>query len=179
MLMVKKLTLILGMICIFIFLSGCVRPLQADPLESDVPAFVPPTLIPATPTTEIIEPTSQNVNMTQTVACIDNLTFIQDETIPDGTVVPPGEMFEKKWEVKNSGTCNWGPGYSIRLIGGPSLEAPSPQDLFPARSGTSLSLRIEFFAPTEAGKYRSAWQAYNPNEIAFGDSFYVDFIVEE
>ena len=175
----KKIKTILGLIGILIFLSGCLRPLQADPLESDVPAFVPPTLIPATPTTEIIEPTSQNVNMTQAVACIDNLTFIQDETIPDGTIVTPGSTIEKKWEVKNSGTCNWGPGYSIQLTGGPSLEAPSPQDLFPARSGTSLSIRIEFTAPVEEGKYRSAWQAYNPDGIAFGDSFYIDFVVEE
>jgi hypothetical protein len=175
----KKIKTILSLIGILIFLSGCLRPLQADPLESDVPAFVPPTLIPATPTTEIIEPTSQNVNMTQAVACIDNLTFIQDETIPDGTIIKSGSIFEKKWEVKNSGTCNWGPGYSIRLIGGPSLEAPSPQDLFPARSGTSLSIQLEFTAPAEEGKYRSAWQAFNPDEIAFGDSFYIDFVVEE
>jgi hypothetical protein len=175
----KKIKTILGLIGILIFLSGCLRPLQADPLESDVPAFVPPTLIPATPTTEIIEPTSQNVNRTQALTCIDNLTFIQDETIPDGTIVIPGSLIEKKWEVKNSGTCNWGPGYSIRLIGGPSLEAPSPQDLFPARSGTSLSIRIEFIAPAEEGKYRSAWQAYNPDELAFGDSFYIDIVVGE
>jgi len=90
----KKIKTILGLIGILIFLSGCLRPLQADPLESDVPAFVPPTLIPATPTTEIIEPTSQNVNRTQALTCIDNLTFIQDETIPDGTIVIPGSLIE-------------------------------------------------------------------------------------
>jgi len=91
----------------------------------------------------------------------------------------PGSVIKKEWEVKNSGTCNWGSGYTIQLIGGPSLEAPSPQDLFPARNGTSLIIQMEFIAPDEPGNYRSAWQAYNPDNLAFGDSFYIDFVVKE
>lgn len=176
--MAKKILLICGLIVIVSILSGCLRPLQADPLESDVPVFVPPTLVPPTPTLEIIEPTQDIRNPTQETTCIDNLTFIQDETIPDGTTVSSGSEIEKKWEVKNSGTCNWGSGYTIRLIGGEALGATSPQDLFPARSGTSLTIEIIFTAPDNSGKYRSVWQAFNPSENAFGDSFYIDFSVQ-
>lgn len=176
--MIRKILFICGLIILMPILSGCLRPLQADPLASDVPAFVPPTLIPPTPTLEILEPTQDLKNPTQETTCIDNLTFIKDETIPDGTTVSPASEIEKQWEVKNSGTCNWGPGYSIRLISGDALGASSPQDLFPARSGTSLIIEIVFTSPDIPGKYRSVWQAYNPSENAFGDSFYIDFSIQ-
>jgi hypothetical protein len=174
----KKVFIIISLVGLLFVLSGCFRPLQADPMEADVPAFVPPTLVPPTPTIEPIPTQIQNSDQSQPDACIDNLTFIEDKSIPDGTQVIPGSVIQKEWEVKNSGTCNWGSGYTIRLIGGPALEATSPQDLYPARSGTSLTIKIDFIAPEEPGNYRSAWQAYNPNELAFGDSFYIDFVVE-
>ena len=175
----SKITLIISLMTMVVLISGCLRPLQANPLESDVPAFIPPTVIPPTPTEEKLEPTKQSINATQGYSCIDNLTFIQDETIPDGTVVSPGTEIAKGWELKNSGTCNWGPGYTIQLVGGEALGAESPQDLFPARSGSSLTIEITFLAPDEPGNYRSVWQAYNPTENAFGDTFYVDFSVKE
>lgn len=175
--MSKKGLIIISLLGVLFLLSGCLRPLQADPMEAEVPAFVPPTLIPPTPTMELIPTQVINPDETQSDTCIDNLTFIEDKSIPDGTEVNPGTIIAKEWEVKNSGTCNWGSGYTIRLIGGPALEASSPQDLFPARSGTSLTIQIDFVAPEEPGNFRSAWQAYNPSELAFGDSFYVDFVV--
>lgn len=174
----KKYFKIISLLGILFFLSGCFRPLQADPMEVDIPAFVPPTLVPPTPTTETVPTQKQSSDNSQADACIDNLTFIEDKSIPDGTQVIAGSVIEKEWDVKNSGTCNWGPGYTIRLIGGSALEAPSPQDLFPARSGTSLTINIDFIAPEEPGNYRSAWQAYNPSELAFGDSFYIDVVVK-
>lgn len=175
----KNIIFLVGILISILLLSGCLRPLQPDPLESDVPAFIPPTLIPPTPTQEIVEPTKQSIKETQEFSCIDNLTFIQDETIPDGSIVTPGSDVIKRWELKNSGTCNWGPGYTIRVVSGEALGATSPQDLFPARSGTSLSLEIKFLAPEEEGEFRSVWQAYSPAETAFGDTFYVDFTVEK
>lgn len=177
--MSNKRFVFISLIGMLFFLTGCLRPLQADPMEVDVPAFVPPTLIPPTPTTEPTKAESQITKDSVPDTCIDNLTFIEDKSIPDGTEVSPGSVIKKEWEVKNSGTCNWGSGYTIQLIGGPSLEAPSPQDLFPARSGTSLTIQMEFIAPEKPGNYRSAWQAYNPDELAFGDSFYIDFVVKE
>lgn len=177
--MSKKCFLIISLLGILFFLSSCLRPLQADPMESNVPAFVPPTLIPPTPTIEPTTPEIQNSEDTTSEPCIDNLTFITDKSIPDGSEVKPGSIVKKEWEVKNSGTCNWGSGYTIQLIGGPLLEAISPQDLFPARNGTALSIQIEFVAPLEPGNYRSAWQAYNPSKLAFGDSFYLDIVVKE
>jgi hypothetical protein len=33
--------------------------------------------------------------------------FVADVTIPDGTVVEPGQQFTKTWEIANVGTVPW------------------------------------------------------------------------
>ena len=74
----------------------------------------------------------------------------------------PVRPLDKRWEVENSGTCNWDERYRLQLIAGPEMGAPPEQALYPARSGTQAVIRIVFTAPAEPGTYRSAWQAYNP-----------------
>jgi hypothetical protein len=114
-----------------------------------------------------------------TPACTAGLTFVSDLTIPDGTIVAPGETLDKRWQVENSGTCNWDSGFSLRLVAGPDLGAPVEQGLFPARSGTGTRIRILFTAPQEPGTYRSEWQAFDPAGNPFGDSFYIEIAVSE
>ena len=48
--------------------------------------------------------------------CQDNLTFIEDLTVPDGTYVDPGVVLDKRWKVRNSGSCNWDEDYRFKLI---------------------------------------------------------------
>jgi len=112
------------------------------------------------------------------VKCEDQLTFITDLTIPDGTIVSPDSTLDKRWEVENSGSCNWNGNYRIRLIAGPDLSAQKEQALYPARNGTRAVIRLVFKAPLEPGSYRSAWQAYNPRGEPFGDPFFIDFQVQ-
>jgi hypothetical protein len=57
------------------------------------------------------------------------------------------------------------------------MGAEQEQILFPARSGTQPTLRILFTAPTMEGIYESSWQAYGPDDIAFGDPVYMKIIV--
>lgn len=143
------------------------------PTQAISPTFLPATpIIAATPS-----PDGSDFVPTATPACIDSLTFVEDLTIPDGTAVTPGAVLDKRWQVKNSGTCNWDESYTIQHTAGPELGAPETLALYPARSDAEATLRIEFIAPNETGTYRSAWQAYNPQGQAFGDPFYVDFYV--
>jgi hypothetical protein len=106
------------------------------------------------------------------------LTYIEDISIPDGTVVKSGQKLDKRWRVQNSGSCNWDKGYGIRLISGPNMGATKKQALIPARSGTQAEIRIIFTAPKEPGIYRSAWQAFDPKDNPFGDPFYIDIVVQ-
>lgn len=109
---------------------------------------------------------------------MDSLIYLADLTVQDGTVVAPGATMDKRWQVQNTGTCNWGEGYTLRLIAGPDLGAEPEQALYPARAGSEASLRLVFTAPGEPGPYRSVWQAHNPEGQPFGDPIYIDIIVQ-
>jgi hypothetical protein len=132
---------------------------------------VTPTPIPVTTPKEEVE------RPTPIPACTNALWFFQDITIPDGTQVSPGERLDKRWLVQNAGTCNWDERYQIRLEAGPNMGVPATQALFPARSGLELIIRMNFIAPDEPGTFRSAWQAYDPDGLSFGDPFFVEIEV--
>ena len=156
-------------------LTGCVKPtLSADP-EATQPPYRPPTLLPsaAPPTATANAPTAASP-----ANCTDVLAFRSDLTIPDGTVVAPGSTMDKRWEIENTGTCNWNESYTLRLIAGPALGSAEQQPLFPARAGSRAEIRILFTAPDETGPYRSAWQAHNPAGAPFGDPIYIDILVQ-
>ncbi len=164
---------------IAIGLSGCgIHPQLADPSSANDAIFRPPTQQP-TPTPTFPAPAVDTTpRPTPVIACEDKLTFINDQTIPDGTEVSPNSTLDKRWEVENSGSCNWDERYHIRLIGGPEMGADPVQPLFPARSGTRVIIRLLMTAPAEPGSYHSAWQAYNPADEAFGDPFFIDIVVK-
>jgi hypothetical protein len=110
--------------------------------------------------------------------CQNNLTYIEDLSIPDGTQVAPRIQLDKRWRVKNTGTCNWDQRYQLKAIAGPELGALSEQRLVPARSGSEATIRIVFMAPAEDGTYRSAWQAYDPEDRPFGDPIFIEVLVK-
>jgi hypothetical protein len=163
-------------------LSACTDGLilPQPPNATTAPPYIPPTRV--IPSATPLPPPTSTPGERSPVApppCTDQLTFIDDLTIPDGSVVSPGEALDKRWQVENSGTCNWDERYRLRLIAGTSLGSPAELALFPARSGTLVDLRILFTAPEEAGAYRSAWQAYGPSGEPFGDQIFIDIVVAE
>jgi hypothetical protein len=115
---------------------------------------------------------------TPTPPCADGLSFLDDVTIPDYTVVAPSSSLDKQWLVQNSGSCNWDSRYRLRLISGEALGASPEQALYPARAGMQATLRIFFTAPQEAGEYVSEWQAYNPQGQAFGETVFIKIVVQ-
>lgn len=173
----KELFPIALMSLLFIVTSSCTRTMRSG-VGSETQVYRPPTLAPTMPPATVTPIPADNDEATDR-DCTDSLTFITDVTIPDGTVVEAGSTIDKRWEVKNSGTCNWDETYSLRLIGGPDMGANTEQALIPARSGSQVVIRMEFIAPTEPGGYRSAWQAHNPEGLAYGDAFYVEIVVEK
>jgi hypothetical protein len=89
----------------------------------------------------------------------------------------PGQLIDKRWQVSNSGTCNWDERYQLRLVSGDAMGADSSLLLYPARAGTQATLRILFTAPATAGTYECQWQAVNPDGVPFGDAFYMQIVV--
>jgi hypothetical protein len=144
----------------------------ARPSEGEL--FKPPTQLAAIATLSTTE-VPRSVNPTP--PCQNGLAFISDITIPDGTVVNPGAIVDKTWEVENIGTCNWSAKYELRLVGGSNLSVETSQPLYPARAGSRAPIRIQFKAPTETGTIHSAWRAYSPDGQPFGDPIYLQIIV--
>ncbi len=161
---------------LFTTTTSCTRTMRTGS-DSETLMYRPPTLAPTNPpATSTPLPVAGE---SEDRDCTDSLTFVTDVTIPDGTAVMAGSSIDKRWEVKNNGTCNWDNSYSLRLIGGPEMGANPQQALIPARSGSQIVIRMEFVAPDEPGGYRSAWQAFNPEGVAFGDPFYIEIVVEK
>lgn len=150
--------------------------------EAQLTPFKPPTVV-ANITPLALEvpqssPTNSEIRPTITPECVDSLSFLEDLTFPDGSQVNPGDLLDKRWLIKNSGSCNWNEKYRIKLISGADLDVPLEQALYPARSGSEVTVRMIFSAPQEPGEYQSAWQAFNPNDEPFGDPFYIQILVE-
>ena len=168
-----------------LLLAGCSilpgsRPLAVSisNLGSQVTPFLPPTLGAAAPKSTPQAPSVASAQaLTPASTCSDNLVFLDDLSIKDGTVFPPGAQLDKRWKVENRGSCNWDQHYRMKLIAGSELGVPAEQALYPARSGAQAVIRIVFTAPAEPGNYRSAWQAYNPKGDPFGDPFFIDIVV--
>lgn len=163
-----------------ILMIGCTpafRPATAPP---QAPFFRPPTAS-TTGASQAGQPATTEVRVlpAPTIQCQNNLTFLSDLTIPDGSIVSPGSTLDKRWEVENSGNCNWNVNYRVRLTAGPELDARKEQALFPARAGTHAIIRILFKAPEQPGTYRSAWQAFNEQGEPFGDPFFIEITVVE
>ena len=141
--------------------------------------------IPATPTSALSSSAATQTPyaaplsaLTPTTPCTDNLLFLDDLTIPDYSVLPPGMALDKQWLVQNSGSCNWDSRYRLRLVSGDALGAPAEQALYPARAGMQATIRIFFTAPLEPGEYYSEWQAFDPNGLPFGESFAIRISVQ-
>ena len=171
-------------VCIpFLLLSACASAATSTP-------FRPPTAqAPLIEPTFIIQPTQEILVIESTplptvfptvnpADCTNNLTFLEDLTIPDNMFATFGLALDKQWLVENSGTCNWNATYRLRNIGGAALGAPEEIALYPARAGTQATLRILFTAPFTEGVYESAWQAIDANGNPFGDPIYVRIVVQ-
>jgi len=143
--------------------------------------LIEPTLI-IHPTQEVtVAPPTSLPTSSPTVSpteCSNNLTFVEDVTIPDNMFATFGLALDKQWLVQNSGTCNWNASYRLKHIGGAELGAPGEVALYPARAGTQATIQIWFTAPFTEGAYESAWQAMDPNGTPFGDLIYIRITVQ-
>jgi hypothetical protein len=145
----------------------------------DTPIAVLATPIIASPTVPLPSnaPTDGSIKPSPTPDCDDGLQYIADLTVPDGALIARGSSIDKRWQVKNTGTCNWDERYRLVLIAGVELGLPKDQSLAPARAGAEIVIRLLLTAPFTPGVYTSAWQAFDPLGNPFGDVIYIEFQV--
>ena len=107
----------------------------------------------------------------------DNSVYISDVTIPDKTVMSPGQSFDKTWAFQNTGSCAWTTGYTIVFQSGdlmsgntrPLVESVAPQ--------AQENVTVKLIAPNTAGTYTGWWRLVNGKGQAFGNTVSVVIVV--
>ena len=92
--------------------------------------------------------------------CTYRATFLGDMTIPDNSLVSPGQPFRKTWRLRNDGTCAWGsnaPVHTMTNVNNNPLGAPAVIGMPSVPPGGVVDLSIDMIAPSAAGTYRSEW----------------------
>lgn len=149
-------------------------------------AILNPPTIPPTSTAGISTSTlavSENTSVpptsvpSATQAC-DVAQFVDDVTIPDGTVLTPNQAFTKTWRLKNVGSCSWTPSYAIVFNSGDSMNGPATQALAGnVNPGDTVDISVNLTAPAADGGYRGYWKLRNASGVLF-TQFYVDIKVQ-
>ena len=93
-----------------------------------------------------------------------------DVTIPDDTLLKPGENFSKTWRLVNIGSCTWDHHYALVWFSGAELGIShiQPYNGGVVLPGQSADFTIEMVAPRSPGVYQSNWKLRNAQGIMFG-----------
>jgi hypothetical protein len=141
------------------------------PLITNTPEF---TNTPLVINTQV--PTAQN-------SC-DNMIYVADVTIPDGSTVAAGSKFIKTWRIRNNGQCTWNTGY--RLIYGWASDSWKEIKNSPPASvkltttvapGAEYEISVSLTAPTTTGIYMAAFRLQNDKGYNFGTILFLTFQV--
>jgi len=90
-----------------------------------------------------------------------------DVTVPDNTIMSPGQEFVKTWKIKNIGIGTWGEGYKMIYSYGDKMGGVAQALTAAIAPGQEVEVSVSFKAPALPGTYQSFWTLQNPNGIAF------------
>jgi len=156
------------------FLNATPKSVTVTPSSTPLPA--PATLTP--------QPVFTNTPAVTATSTCNVAQFVADVTIPDGTVMTPGQAFTKKWRIKNIGSCAWS-GYTLVFDSGDSMNGPASKPISALNPGQEVDLEVSLTAPATAGNYRGYWRITTNGSVLVpivdgyqGKSFYVDIKVQ-
>jgi len=131
-----------------------------------------PTLTPTvteTPTPTATGPTpTQPSDVPPTQSNCYKSTFVADVTIPDNTVMAPGQEFTKTWRIQNSGTCSWSTIFKLVYISGERMNGQPVGLINAVGAGETVDVSVKMIAPTKAGDYTGNWYMGDENGKIFG-----------
>lgn len=162
--------------------------LSVPPTASATNTLVPTASL-ATPAIGLTLPVVGTSAATQSVlptiasggSTCNNSTYVADVTIPDGTIMKPGEDFKKTWSIQNSGTCAWTEGYVFAFASGDEMDG---YDLPIAKNqsvapGQIVEMTINMTAHVAEGTYIGYWRMRDPQGNYFGATLYYKIKVEK
>lgn len=166
--------------------AGAAATYAAQTVEALLNATPTATSTSSVPATFTFTPLPTNTSTpvaTATPTC-PQAQFVTDVTIPDGTVMTPGQSFTKKWRIRNTGQCAWN-GYNLVFDSGDSMGGPSSKALGVVNPGQEIDIDVNLTAPNSAGNYRGYWRIVSNSNVLVpmlngyqGRAFYVDIKVQ-
>ena len=126
----------------------------------------------------------------------DRMMFLDDVTIPDHTLVLPGERFTKTWAIQNVGEVPWPArrlarcdseiviakrdrtGQLVPLLDAHIKSLECAVDIRPTSPGAVVELSVDFAAPKENCTAASVWRIESPDgECCYGAECFLQVIV--
>ena len=144
--------------------------LTLTPADTPTGASSPTSL----PTLSADLPTSTPGVAVSTSGC--NAIYVSDVTIPDGTVVSPGQTFVKTWALQNNGSCTWDTGFTIRFFSGDQMGGASGSVGSSVAPGGQADVSVSLTAPLTAGTYTGNWRMADDSGSTFGEV--VDVVID-
>lgn len=125
-------------------------PLPTAALPTVAPTVVPPTAAP----------TQDTCNQAK---------WVEDVTVPDGSVYLPNVDFTKTWRLQNVGTCTWNTSYAVVYSGGDHMGEPAATSLLGnVPPGATVDLSVKMKSPAENGEYTTNFMLRSDTGLLFG-----------
>lgn len=134
---------------------------QASPATTTATIFPTATCTPtlwASPTAIPGTPTEQNASYSYSTAngCY-NAAYVSDVSIPDGTVLAPGESYTKTWKLQNTGSCAWDEDFVLAFETGIEMDGEDTTIDESVAAGVTDSISVTLLAPETEGSYTGYW----------------------
>ncbi len=166
--------------------AGASTPTETAQVVPSASAAITETELPASsPTPDAIStnnvslPTVPTVNVIPTASSsgCNNSIYVSDVTIPDGTILAPGQAFIKTWQFQNTGTCAWSSNYLLTFSNGNTMSGSESQIAQTVNTGNNANLSVSLIAPASAGTYTGYWRLADASGNVFGEFVYVQIQV--
>jgi Ig-like domain from next to BRCA1 gene len=144
--------------------------------QTEQQASISPTITPApspSPTTLVASqlPINTLVVASSTSGAVqgcDNSAYVNDVTIPDGTVMTVGQTFTKTWAIQNTGTCTWNTNYKLVFSFGTAMNGTSTAITQSVAPGGQTQISVNLVAPSGLGNYTGNWKMQNAQGQYYG-----------
>lgn len=159
--------------------------IQQMTLQAASPSVTPTVATPTgtvtfTPQPLATLPTSQGISTSSSsssggsgaVGC-NNSVFVSDVTVPDDTVMTPGQSFTKTWKLQNTGSCPWTTSFKVSFVSGNAMSGTTTALTTTVQAGQSGDISVAMKAPATTGDAIGYWILTNDSGQNFGSSFYV------
>jgi Ig-like domain-containing protein len=100
---------------------------------------------------------------------------VADVTVPDGTLVIPGDTVEKVWQLTNCGNTSWDGYQAVQVEGN---YGPAVIDVPRTSPGATVDLSVELQIPDIPGVQRAVYQLQAPAG-SFGSQFFAEVAIPD